>query len=68
MKISRIKSVFIKHILLPLNETDLMIGHKICFNGEILMIIPKISVIPLLICSTDNCHEFIIKTQSCMEL
>ena len=29
-----------------------MIGHKICFNSEILIIIPKLSLLPLLIRST----------------
>ena len=36
----------------PFNETFLMIGHKICFNVEILLIIPKLSFIPLLMWST----------------
>ena len=30
----------------------LMMGHKICFNGEIRLIIPKLSLLPLLIWST----------------
>ena len=29
-----------------------MMGHKICFYGEIWLIIPKLSLLPLLICST----------------
>ena len=35
--------------------TFLMMGHKIGFNGEIWLIIPKLSLLPLLICSTRNC-------------
>ena len=30
-----------------------MVGHKICLYGEIWLIIPKLSVLPLLIWSTD---------------
>ena len=30
----------------------LRMGHKICFNGEIWLIIPKLSLLPLLIWST----------------
>ena len=30
-----------------------MMGHKICFYGEIWLIIPKLSLLPLLICSTE---------------
>ena len=29
-----------------------MVGHKICFYGEILLIIPKLYLLPLLIWST----------------
>ena len=29
-----------------------MMGHKICLNGEIWLIIPKLSLLPLLIWST----------------
>ena len=42
-----------KHMLWPLNETVLMMGHKICFYGEIWPIILKLSMLPLLIWSTD---------------
>ena len=35
-----------------LNETVLMMGHNIHFNGEIWIIIPKLSRLPLLIWST----------------
>ena len=31
-----------------------MMGHKICFYGEIWLFIPKLSLLPLLICSTDS--------------
>ena len=37
-----------------LDETVLMRGHKICFYGEIWLIIPKLSLLPLLIWSTDG--------------
>ena len=30
-----------------------MMGHKICFYGEIALLIPKLSLLPLLIWSTD---------------
>ena len=30
-----------------------MIGHKICFYGEMWLIIPKLSLLPLLIWSTE---------------
>ena len=30
-----------------------MMGHKICFKGEIWLIIPKLSLLPLLIWTTD---------------
>ena len=30
-----------------------MMGHKVCFYGEILLIIPKLSLLPLLIWSND---------------
>ena len=29
-----------------------MMGHKICFYGKIWLIIPKLSLLPLFICST----------------
>ena len=32
-----------------------MMGHKICLNGKIWKIIPKLSLLPLLIWSTDLC-------------
>ena len=32
-----------------------MMGHKICFYGEIWLIISKLSLLPLLIWSTDIC-------------
>ena len=35
-----------------LNETVLMTGHNICFYGEIWLIIPKLSLLPLLNWST----------------
>ena len=35
-----------------LDEMVLMMGHKICFYGEIWIIIPKLSLLPLLILST----------------
>ena len=31
-----------------------MMDHKICFNGEIWIIIPKLSLLPLLIWSFDD--------------
>ena len=34
-----------------LNATVPMMGHKICFYGEIWLIIPKLSLLPLLIWS-----------------
>ena len=36
-----------------LDETVLMMGHKICFYGEIRLIISKSSLLPLLIWSTE---------------
>ena len=33
-----------------------MMGHKICFYGEILIIIPKLPPLPLLIWSTGTAH------------
>ena len=36
-----------------LDETVLTMGHKICFCGEIWLIIPKLSLLILLIWSTD---------------
>ena len=30
-----------------------MMGHKICFSGEMWLIIPKLSLLPLLIWSTE---------------
>ena len=36
-----------------LDETVLMMGHKICFYGEIWLIISELSLLPLLIWSTD---------------
>ena len=38
----------------PSNETVLMMGHKICFYGKIWIIIPKSSLLPLIIWSTAN--------------
>ena len=35
-----------------LDETVLMMGHKICFNEEIWIVIPKLSLLLLLIWST----------------
>ena len=35
------------------HKTVLMMGHKICFNGELWIIIRKLSLVPLLIWSTD---------------
>ena len=35
-------------------EMILIMGHKICFYGEIRLIIPKFSLLPLLIWSTDD--------------
>ena len=32
-----------------LDETVLMMGHKICFKGEIRLIVSKLSLLPLLI-------------------
>ena len=39
-----------------------MLGHKICFNEEIGIIIPKLSLLTLLICSTamSNKNHFIM--------
>ena len=46
----------LKHVVTPhhncLNETVLMIGHIICFSGKIRKTIPKLSLLPLLICSS----------------
>ena len=33
-----------------------MMGHKICLCGKIWLIIPKLSLLPLLIWSTDICY------------
>ena len=35
-----------------LGEMVLMMGHKICFHGEIWLIIPELSLLPFLIWST----------------
>ena len=40
-----------------LNETVLMMGHKICFYGEICIIIFKSSLLPFLIWSTGTFHD-----------
>ena len=37
-----------------LGETVLMMGHIICFNGKIWIIIPKLFLLPLLIWSTER--------------
>ena len=51
-----LKSFFLisqqKHVLCYLNGTVLMMGHNICFYGEICLIIPKLSLLCLLIWST----------------
>ena len=39
-----------------------MMGHKICFSGEIRLIIPKLSLLPLFICSTGLIRLLSIKT------
>ena len=31
-----------------LDETVVMVGHKVCFNGEILLIIPQLFLLPFL--------------------
>ena len=36
-----------------------MMGHKICFYEEIWLIIPKLSLLLLLICSTESSESFI---------
>ena len=41
-------------MLCRLIEMVLIMGHKICFYGEIRLIIPKFSLLPLLIWSTDD--------------
>ena len=57
-----------KHVLTPhynnLNETVLMMGHKICFHGEIWKIIPKLSLLPLLTWSTGQGFSKFSSTQS----
>ena len=40
-----------------LDETVLMMGHKICFYGELWLLIPKLSLLPLLIWSTDPIYQ-----------
>ena len=40
--------------LKPLGKTVLMMGHNICFKGVIWKIIPKLSLLPLLIWTTGN--------------
>ena len=37
-----------------LDEMVLMMGHKICFNTEIWLIIPKLALLPLLIWRAEN--------------
>ena len=43
-----------------LDKTVPITGHKICFNGEISLIIPKLSLLPLLIWSTGVDNIFIL--------
>ena len=40
-------------MLWPLSQTVLMMGHKNVFYGEIWLLIPKLSLLPLLIWSTE---------------
>ena len=42
-------------LIRTVSMTVLMMGHKICFYGEILLIIPKLSLLPLLMWSTAWC-------------
>ena len=48
------------HVVTPhqncVNETFLMMDNKICFHEEIWLIIPKSSLLPLLIWSTASLH------------
>ena len=48
------KTYVVTHHKNRLGETVLMMGHKICFYGDIWQIIPKLSLLPLLIWSTDR--------------
>ena len=41
-----------------------MMGHKICFRGEIWLIIPKLSLLPLLISSNVYTHKIEINRQT----
>ena len=43
-------------------ERVLMMGCKICFNGEIWLVIPKLSLLPLLIWSTELQVKIILMT------
>ena len=43
-----------------LDETVLMMGHNILLNGEIQLIIPKLSLLPLLIWSTGTIYEYYV--------
>ena len=42
-----------------------MMGHKICFSEEIWIIIPKLSLLLLLIWSPENKHEFSFPNSLC---
>ena len=42
----------------------MMVGHKICFYGEILLIIPKLSLLPLLIWSTGQITFFLSQKET----
>ena len=63
-------------VLSSLDEMILMMCHKICFYEEIWLIIPKLSVLPLLIWSTDvslsqgcsnHCHLKTIHLDLCLQ-
>ena len=45
-----------------LDETVVMMGHKICFYGELWLLIPKLSLLPLLIWSTDHIYQMVPKS------
>ena len=51
-----------------LDKTVIMMGHKTCFYGEISLIIPKLSLLPPFIWSTDIHHNRIKKETSDREM
>ena len=50
--ISQMKTNVVTPHLNSLGETVLMMGQKICFYGDIWIVIPKLSLLPLLFWST----------------